>query len=179
MRKIPGHGKTLRRADPFIHCFYGAPHFACGAPFFVDFTCRLFWALSLLSARCLRYLSPLLPAVLGSFLPLLPAVSKNAYAFRSKCINFWKHSPLLQFFDTKLPLNVSIFGNRANQAVQPEIPVSYAKNFRQKPPLIIDYYLFLLYRQKTFFEGFTLVVFCRVLSVETALRPSKIRVWNI
>ena len=138
--------------------------------FFVDFTCRLS-----LGAFCLS-----LPAVLGSFCLSLPAVSKNAYAFRSKCIDFWKHGPLLQFFDTKLLLNVSIFGNRTNQAVPPEIPVSYAKKISaKKPPLIIDYYLFLLYRQKTFFAGFTLVVFCRVLSVETALRPSKIRVWNI
>ena len=158
MRKIPGHGKTLRRADPFIHCFYRAPHFACGAPFL--------------------WISP--AGCFGLLLPLLPAVSKNEYAFRSKCIDFWKHGPLLQFFDTKLPLNVSIFGNRANQAVPPEIPVSYAKKISaKKPPLIINYYLFLLYRQKTFYAGFTLVVFCRVLSVETALKSSRIRVWNI
>jgi hypothetical protein len=97
----------------------------------------------------------------GRFLPLLSAVSKKAYAFCSKCIEFWKHGPLLQFFDTKLPLNVSIFGNRANQAVPPEIPVSYAKNFRQKTAA---YNRLLLISSLPSEDGFCRFYPCRILS---------------
>ena len=129
--------------------------------FFVDFTCRLFWALFCPSCRLFTASFSLLPAVLGSFLSSLPAVSKNAYAFRSKCIEFWKHGPLLQFFDTKLPLNVSIFGNRTNQAVPPETPVNYAKKYRQKTAA---YNRLLLISSLPSEDGFCRFYPCRILS---------------
>jgi len=61
-----------------------------------------------------------------------PLVAVFRYEIAAKRIDFWKHGPLLQFFDTRLPLNVSIFGNRTNQAVPSEIPVSYAKKLPSK-----------------------------------------------
>ena len=74
------------------------------------------------------------PLKMYRFLKTRSLVAVFRYEIAAKRIDFWKHGPLLQFFDTKLLLNVSIFGNRTNQAVPSEIPVSYAKKLPSKKP---------------------------------------------